>query len=121
METSIGYIARTPNLEAEKAFSTDYPVDHIEGARQGNTKLDYRRVTVTAIEDRDKWKLDTHGFCILRGNTHLDTEKVYVDKVAIQDAYWQELEAILHESFPQYSRIECFDLTVGRLKYSDRP
>ncbi|KAI0893453.1 putative CmcJ-like methyltransferase [Annulohypoxylon nitens] len=114
MEASIRYIARTPNLTTEKAFSTDFSVDHIEGARRENTKPDHHRMTLSAIEDRNKWKLDTHGFCFLRGSTHLDPEKVYVDKAAIQDSYWHELEAILHKNFPQYSRIECFDFTARK-------
>jgi hypothetical protein len=112
METSINYIAETSILDTEKAFSTDFPVHHVKGALQSNLQSEPRPVTVTAIENLDEWKLDTHGFCVLRGHTHLDPHQVYTDKAAVQGAYWNELEAILHANFPQYSRIECFDLTV---------
>lgn len=112
METSINYIARNSILETEKAFSTDFPVHHVKDARQSNIHSEPQPVTVTAIENHEEWKLDTHGFCVLRAHTHLDPHQVYIDKSAVQDAYWNELEAIIHAKFPHYSRIECFDLTV---------
>jgi len=114
METSIHYIARTSNLETEKAFSTDFPVDHVEGARRNNTQPDICPKVVTAIEDSKEWNLDIHGFCFLHGKTHLDAHRAYKDKSAVQDAYWHDIEAILHQKFPQYSRIECFDFTVRK-------
>lgn len=117
METSIQYIARTPNLKTEKAFSTDFPVDHVEGAYRTNTQPDHRPKVVTPLGDPKEWNLDIHGFCVLHGKTHLDTEKAYKDKSAVQEAYWHEIEAILHQEFPQYSRIECFDFTVSSLDF----
>lgn len=68
---------------------------------------------VAAIEDPSHWKLDVHGFCILHAETHLDPNDVCTNKRQVQDAYWYEIEAILHKHFLQYSRIESFDLTVG--------
>ncbi|KAH0556663.1 hypothetical protein GP486_005535 [Trichoglossum hirsutum] len=111
METHVRYLARSPIFETEKAFSTDYPVDHVEGARRTNHEVDDRPVTVSAIEDPSYWKLDVHGFCILHAETHLDP---YKKKREVQDAYWYEIEAILHKHFPQYSRIEGFDLTLRK-------
>jgi hypothetical protein len=112
METSIRYLARSPIFEKEKAFSTDFPVDHVEGARRTNNEADDRLVTVAEIKNSSQWKLDVHGFCLLHADTHLDRKDVYTKKKEIQNAYWYEIEAILHENFPQYSRIEGFDLTV---------
>ncbi|KAK1706802.1 putative CmcJ-like methyltransferase [Colletotrichum lupini] len=114
METTVFYVAKTPNLASEKAFSIDYPVDHVKGARRENTRPDLQPMTISPIVDHDAWKLDIHGFCILHGKAHLDPEKVYTDKASVQDAYWHDIEAIMHENFPQYSRIECFDLTVRK-------
>ncbi|KAI1655691.1 hypothetical protein F4813DRAFT_381965 [Daldinia decipiens] len=114
METSIQYVARTSNLESEKAFSTDIPVDHVEGARRGNTRPDHRPVTVTAIENSDEFKLDVYGFCVVHGSTHLDPDLASINKKAVQNAYWHEIEATLHKNFPRYSRIEAFDLTVRK-------
>lgn len=113
METHVRYLARSPIFEIEKAFSTDYPVDHVEGARRTNHEADDRPVTVAAVEDPSHWKLDVHGFCFLHAETHLNPNDVYTKKKEVQDAFWYEIEAILHKHFPQYSRIESFDLTVG--------
>jgi hypothetical protein len=113
METYVRYLARSPIFEKEKAFSTDFPVDHVEGARRTNHEADDRLVTVTAIKNPSQWDLDVHGFCFLHAETHLDRNDVYTRKKEVQDAYWYEIEAILHRNFPQYSRIESFDLTVG--------
>ena len=118
MDTRVRYLARSPIFEIEKAFSTDYPVDHVEGARRTNHEADDRQVTVAAIEDPSHWKLDVHGFCFLHAETHLDPDDVYTKKKEVQDAFWYEIEAILHKHFPQYSRIESFDLTVGTKPFS---
>ncbi|KAM7213092.1 putative CmcJ-like methyltransferase [Rhypophila decipiens] len=116
METTIQYTDKTPNLATEKAFSTDFPVDHVKGARRTNLKSDVQHVTVNPIDKSTtrKWNLDTNGFCILHHETHLDPEKAYHDKKAVQDDYYRQIEAILHEHLPQYSRVECFDLTVRK-------
>lgn len=113
MHTTLHYIARTPNLNTEKAFITDFPVDHVEGAIRQNTEADHREVLIAAIDDTDKFFLDIHGFCFIRGcQTSLDPEKACKHKDSIKEAYWYQIEAILHERFPHYSRIECFDMTV---------
>ncbi|KAK8022426.1 hypothetical protein PG993_013193 [Apiospora rasikravindrae] len=112
MQSSLYYIEKTANLKQEKAFSTDFTVDHVEGAVDQNATPDCRQVTVNAIQDPDDFQLDVHGFCVLHGQTHLDHEGVYRNKASVQDAYYYEIEAILHEAFPQYSRIEAFDLTA---------
>jgi hypothetical protein len=71
---------------------------------------------VTAIDTPEDWKLDIPGFCLLRGTAHIDAEKIYMDRVSVQDDYWLELEAILQEYFALYWRIEWFDLTVSSLE-----
>ncbi|CAH0025048.1 unnamed protein product, partial [Clonostachys rhizophaga] len=96
----------------EKAFITDFPMDHVEGAVRQNTKADHLQVLVNAIDQPDRFNLDEYGFCFLRGRQiHLDPEKACRDKDSIEQAYWYEIEAILHEEFPQHWRIECFDTT----------
>ena len=118
METHVRYLARNPLYETEKAFSTDFPVDHVEGARQTNNEADDRPMTVAVIEDPGYWQLNVHGICILHAETHLDPHAVYTKRKEVQNDYWYEIEAILHKHFPQYSRIESFDLTVGTIAYA---
>ncbi|KAK0747422.1 putative CmcJ-like methyltransferase [Apiosordaria backusii] len=114
METRIRYMARSPILQTEKAFSTDFPVDHVDDARSTNLVADDRPVTVHAIQDPNQWELDTHGFCILRAEVHLDLDRIDTHRREVENAFWYDIEAILHEKFPRYSRIEAYDLTVRR-------
>ncbi|KAK8013183.1 methyltransferase [Apiospora marii] len=120
MEARVKYVARSPLLEKEKSFFVDFPVDHIQGARSSNHEPDWQNVEVIPAEDPTGFELDKHGFCFLNAKTQLDIERVYSNKEETQDDYWYQIEAILHEAFPQYSRIECFDLTV-RKRDSDFP
>jgi hypothetical protein len=112
METTMHYIARSPIFETEKAFDTDFPVDNIEGARGTNHTTDARAVIVHPIQDPTYWDLDVHGFCVLKEKTHLDPQDAFSRKREVQKDYWFEIEAILHEVFPRYSRIESYDCTV---------
>jgi len=112
METTMNYIARSPIFETEKAFDTDFPVDNIEGARGTNHTTDARTVIVHPIQDPTYWDLDVHGFCILKEKTNLDPQDAFSRKREVQEDYWFEIEAILHEAFPRYSRIESYDCTV---------
>ncbi|KAK3382104.1 putative CmcJ-like methyltransferase [Lasiosphaeria ovina] len=113
MDTRIRYLSRSPLFETDKAFSTDFPVDHVEGARRTNHEAEHRPMSITAVEDPSHWELDVHGFCFVHAKTDLAADNVYKNKKEVQAAYWYEIEAILHKSFPQYSRIESFDLTVN--------
>ncbi|KAK0609968.1 putative CmcJ-like methyltransferase [Bombardia bombarda] len=117
MEGHIQYMAKSSNLETEKAFIIDFPIDHvqgIEGLRSKNVKPEERKVTLEEITSPNKWNLDVHGFCILRAITKVDPNEVYSNREEFQKAYWYEIEALLHDRFPRYSRIEAFDLTVRK-------
>lgn len=114
METSISYLARDPIFEVEKPFDTDVSVEHIPNARASNHENDEQSVTVHPITDPSKWKLDAHEFCLVKAKTSLTAEDALTRKREVQKDYWYEIEAILHEEFPEYSRIECYDCTVSR-------
>ncbi|KAM4056899.1 hypothetical protein HRG_003762 [Hirsutella rhossiliensis] len=96
METSISYLAQDPIFDIEKPFDT-----HVT-------------VTVYPVTDPDKWDLEKHGFCFVRARTNLKAEDAFTRKREAQKDYWYEIEAVLHERFPQYSRIECYDCTVRK-------
>ncbi len=112
MQTSISYLAQDPIFEREKPFDTDVPVDHIAGARASNHRNDERDVTVDPVTDPTEWDLEKHGFCFIKAKTELSAEDALTRKREVQKDYWYEIEALLHEHFPQYSRIECYDCTV---------
>ena len=112
METSISYLAQHPIFDIEKPFDTDVPVEHIPGARASNHRNDQRDVTVYPITNPKDWDLEKHGFCFIRAKTNLTADDAFQRKREVQKDYWYELEALLHENFPEYSRIECYDCTV---------
>lgn len=113
METSIPYLAADPLFDVEKPFDTDVPVDHIPGSRESNHVNDERAVTVHLITNPQEWDLEKHGFCFIRAKTSLSAEDAFTRKREVQKDYWFEIEALLHERFPEYSRIECYDCTVS--------
>ena len=115
MQTSISYLAQDPIFDVEKPFDTDVPVDHITRARASNHSNDERDVTVIPIIDPAEWDLEKHGFCFIKAKTGLKAEDALTRKREVQKDYWYEIEALLHEYFPQYSRIDCYDCTVQTL------
>jgi hypothetical protein len=112
METSISYLAQDLIFDIEKPFDTDVPVDHTPGARASNHRNDERAVTVYAITDPSEWDLEKHGFGFIKAKTGLKAEDALTRKREVQEEYWYEIEALLYENYPQYSRIECYDCTV---------
>lgn len=111
-ETKISYLARSAHFETEKAFDTDFPVDHVPSGRRTNHKNDTQSVKIQDITYPGNWDLNIHGFCILNGATSLKAEDAFTRKTEVQQSYWYEIEALLHDKFPEYTRIECYDCTV---------
>ena len=48
---------------------------------------------------------------MLHAESHLDPFDVYTRR-RVEEAYWYEIEAILHNHFPWYSSMEGYDLTA---------
>jgi hypothetical protein len=113
MNTTLDYVARTPLLEKEKCFDTDFVVDSIKGARRSNLVFEPMSVTVQPIVNRGDWNIDKNGFCIIKAKTGLSAKEAFEKTEETKKAYWYEIEALLHEKFPQYARIESYDFTVS--------
>jgi hypothetical protein len=120
-QTMIPYLARSKVFETEKAFDTDYPVDHVPGARRTNHEDDTRQAHIRNVTNMEDWSLNTHGFCVFKAQTSSQTDGVFMDQEAYAQRgtreqahkeYWYEIEALLHEKFPEYSRIDGYDCTV---------
>lgn len=126
-QTRVAYLARSANFQTEKAFDTDYPVDHVHGARKTNHEDDEQQVNISSIISIDDWDLNTHGFCIIKAETSLRCNDIFLDqeayaqrdsRVQAHKTYWYEIEALLHEKFPCYSRIDGYDCTVIALFFA---
>ena len=118
METTICYLAHDKLFNAVKPFSADFSVDHIEGAQATNLTADEREVIIHPIISFEDFKLDIHGFCILRSHNSLVPEEILGNKEGVQQAYWREIQELLLVNFPEYRRVECHDLTVYQTPYS---
>jgi hypothetical protein len=112
MLTTIPYLARDPIFDKERAFDTDYLERNVGEIRKTNHVFDNQEVTVHDVGSFQGWDLNVHGFCVIKAKTTLSPDDAFNRKKDVQKAYWYEIEAILHERFPEYSRIECYDLTV---------
>lgn len=108
----MAYLAQSTIFETEKAFDTDFPVDHIPSARKTNHENDIRTINIYEVKDPKQWDLNVHGFCILQAETHLSSYDAFKNKEEAQKSYWYEIEALIHEHFPEYTRIESYDCTV---------
>ncbi|KAF1738929.1 hypothetical protein CRV24_000858 [Beauveria bassiana] len=114
METSISYLRRDSIFDYEKPFDVDLPVSHIPKARVTNHQNDERNVVAHPLTDATQFSLEKHGFCIIQAKTNLNRDLAFKRKREVQKDYWYEIEAILHENFPHYSRIECYDFTIRK-------
>ncbi|KAJ6010020.1 hypothetical protein N7522_005036 [Penicillium canescens] len=120
LDTTIAYLARDKIFGKEKAFDTDFPVSHVPGARRTNHTTEEKWVKVHEITEPHDWDLNTHGFCVVRAETHLNPQDIWTRKKEIQKSYWVQIERLLEERFPEYSRIESYDLTI-RSRDTDFP
>ncbi|KAF4992900.1 hypothetical protein FGRMN_6843 [Fusarium graminum] len=112
LSTTISYLARSDILLKEKAFDTDYPVSHLPGIRQTNHVTEDVEVEVHEITDKTHWDIDVHGFCILNHEPLLDPAELWIRKEEAQKLYEKEIEQLVAERFPEYTRIQPYDVTL---------
>ncbi|KAH0387975.1 hypothetical protein KCU92_g1201, partial [Aureobasidium melanogenum] len=113
MKAFLSYLARDKIYKQEKSFSTDFPVDHIPGARGTNGTGDERLVTMRDIRQCPDIKLDTAGFCLVNFHSRFSADDLVYDEEA-KFGYWKEIQQLILSTFPEYKRVECHDLTIRR-------
>lgn len=110
--TSVLYIARDPLYREERPFSCDF--DHGTSVFATNHKYDKQPATIHDIVDPTEFDLDVHGFCVLKGaKTAINPEAALADKPSMEDAYAEEVAALMHRNFPEYSRFEMMNVVVS--------
>jgi hypothetical protein len=113
VKTTIQYLARDKIYETEKPYSTDFEIEERPGVRKTNYILTSQPVTVTTIDDANRFSLDQHGFCVIRHKTCLTVENALQRPCTMELDYVEELEAILQKNFPEYTRFEAMEFVVG--------
>ncbi|KAJ2994000.1 hypothetical protein NUW58_g1671 [Xylaria curta] len=114
LSTTMNYVARLDIFNTEKAFSTDFPVSSVPGARRSNHEVEQTTVQVHPIENESQFNIDIHGFCVIKAKTNLDPDQAFANGEEVKRAYWEQIEKILAQKFPEYTRIEGFDFTVRK-------
>ncbi len=113
INTTLQYLARDKLYETEKPYSADFEVEEQNGSKKTNYILSTQPVTVHAIQPSDKFELDTNGFCVINAKTNLDVQDALDKSETVELAYLNEIKAILHKHFPEYSRLEPMEFVAS--------
>ncbi|KAI1313742.1 putative CmcJ-like methyltransferase [Xylaria venustula] len=114
LKTKVRYLARNDLYSVEKPYSADFAVDESNGAKRSNIITTDHNVRVSPVTSRDVFDLNINGFCLLNGDTALTLEDALDKPEEAELAYQAELERILHNNFPEYTRFEGLDFVVRR-------
>lgn len=114
IQTTFPYLARSTLYKEEKPFATDFIPD-VSNVELTNHIFDFiDLVVIDARPSRNSFTLDQHGFCFLKSQTLL-TDSNADDISWVEEKYYAEIERVLHDAFPEYSRLECLDHQVSTL------
>lgn len=113
IDTTVQYLARNERYKTEKPYAADFEINEQTGAQKTNHIFSAQRVSITTIEAPDDFDIDTHGFCVVKAKTDLKPEDALKKPQEVEAAYLNEVKAILHKRFPEYSRIEGIDFVVS--------
>ena len=107
------YLLRDDLYLKEKPYTTDFSVENISGAEATNHRFDYQELFIRDAQGQRKdFTLEKNGFCFLRSRTSL-TSRNADDEKYVREEYFNQLEEILHATFPEYERIEYLDHLVS--------
>ena len=111
VKATLPYLAKIGLYKEQKPFATDF-IPSISDVSLTNHAFEFLDLVVTdARPTRDSYTLDEEGFCFLTAPT-LVTSSVVDDKAWMEENYYSEVESVLHDAFPEYSRLECLDYQV---------
>ena len=113
IDTTVQYLARNKLYETEKPYAADFEVNEEAGAQKTNHIFSTQRVWINTIEAPDDFDINTHGFCVIKAKTDLKPEDALKKPEEVEAAYLNEVKAILHKRFPEYSRLEGIDFVVS--------
>lgn len=113
MTTIMPYIARHELYQYEKAYAADFPVPKKDGIHETNHIFDNTPLSVHKIWSKNDFDLNTHGFCILQDTIGIEPDDALNHSRKVERLYCQQIEELLHKSFPEYTRIEAMDFIVS--------
>ncbi|VUC32068.1 unnamed protein product [Clonostachys rosea] len=115
------FLSRNKLYETEKPYTTDFPVEGIDGATMTNHTFDVQSIVFhDARSAKESFELDRDGFCYINAETSLKAEDATPEKTEMMDRYTDEVVEILRKKFPQYQEIRSMDFQV-RKRHPDFP
>lgn len=112
INTYLPYLAKDEIYTKEKPFGADFPVDRFQGSQLANHVFDNKQVIIHDVRNAKSTSLEINGFCFLKAETSLKATEATNTKTEAVEAYLAEVERILYNKFPEYSRIEVMDFQV---------
>ena len=114
ISTTFPYLDRSTVYRSQKPFATDF-IPRNPNVPLSNHTFDYMDLVVTDAQPlRDCFSLEINGFCFLKSETALRDKNISVDDPEyVETHYFAEIEALLHRTFPEYTRLECLDHQVN--------
>lgn len=111
IHTTFPYLARDVIYQKEKPYATDFIVEDSNVALT-NHVFDFMDLVVRdAQPQRESFSLQKNGFCFLKAETSISNDNADDEKF-VEKTYFDEIEAVLHDNFPEYTRLECLDYQV---------
>ncbi|PVH81087.1 hypothetical protein DL98DRAFT_571444 [Cadophora sp. DSE1049] len=98
--------------ETEKPYAADWQPDEDPTAKQTNYIFSPQPMNVTAIKPHDNFDLDTHGFCTVKAELHMNIKDILQKPREVEPEYFEEIEAVLKAQFPEYTRFEGIEFVV---------
>ena len=112
LNATIHYLARDMLYRVEKPYYADFEIDHRTG-KTTNQIYHSQEVFIRSIMNPSEFNINTHGFCIIEADSVLNVQDIIRRPQQVEEAYFSEIEALLLEKFPEYSRLEGMELVVG--------
>lgn len=114
VKAQLPYLARKDIYQTEKPYGADFPVDHFRGSQLSNHIFEAADVMIRDVRENNSFTLDKNGFCFLDTPTNLPREQASNTANPAVVQYLSEVERLMYEQFPQYSRIEIMDYQVRK-------
>lgn len=111
LHTTFPYLARDAIYQKERPYATAF-LPESNDVVLTNHIFDFMDLVVRDAQPlRESFNLQTQGFCFFKASTSLSSHNVD-DERFVEKTYFDEIEALLHEKFPEYTRLECLDYQV---------
>jgi len=109
--TEIAYFSSDEKFEAEKPYTTAFPIDDRPGANSTNHEFEPHSVVVHDVRLHGPFDLNGAGFQFMRHSTSL-TREDFDSNDTVENRYYSEINELVQQEFPQYSATAFLEYEV---------